>query len=66
MLKHERSHLRRIVQIQQRQPGFQRRVTGAQMHIFEQSAHSTYRTETDEYVRIVRQFVEQAEAKDRP
>ena len=46
--------------------GFQRRVAGAQMHVFEQSAHSTYRTETDEYIRIVRQFLEQAEATARP
>ena len=40
---------------------FQRRVAGAKMQIFEHSAHSTYRTETAEYVKIVRQFLDDAE-----
>lgn len=40
---------------------FQRRVPGAKMQILENSAHSTYRTETAEYVRIVRQFLAEAE-----
>lgn len=40
---------------------FQRRVPGAQMVVFEKSAHSTYRTETAEYVKVVRQFLEEAE-----
>ena len=43
---------------------FQRRVPGAKMVVFEHSAHSTYRTETAEYVRIVRQFLEEAESKE--
>ena len=34
------------------------------MTVFEHSAHSTYRTETAEYVRIVRQFLEEAESKE--
>ena len=41
---------------------FQRRVPGAKMAVFEHSAHASYRTETAEYVRIVRQFLEEAEA----
>lgn len=40
---------------------FQRRVPGAKMVVFENSAHSTYRTETAEYVKVVRQFLEEAE-----
>jgi proline iminopeptidase len=40
---------------------FQRRVPGAKMNVFEQSAHSTYRTETAEYVRIVREFLNQSD-----
>ena len=40
---------------------FQRRVPGAKMQILENSAHSTYRTETAEYVKIVRQFLNEAE-----
>ncbi len=40
---------------------FQRRVAGAKMTVFENSAHATYRTETAEYVKIVRQFLEEAE-----
>jgi proline iminopeptidase len=43
---------------------FERRVPGARMVVFEHSAHSTYRTETAEYVRIVRQFLEEAENKE--
>jgi proline iminopeptidase len=42
---------------------FQRRVPGARMVVLENSAHSTYRTETAEYVRIVRQFLEDAERR---
>jgi proline iminopeptidase len=40
---------------------FQRRVRGAKMTVFENSAHSTYRTETAKYVKIVRQFLNEAE-----
>lgn len=40
---------------------FQRRVPGAKMAVLENSAHSTYRTETAEYVRIVREFLNEAE-----
>lgn len=40
---------------------FHRRVAGAQMHVLENSAHSTYRTETAEYVRIVRAFLDDVE-----
>ena len=42
---------------------FQRRVPGAKMLVLENSAHSTYRTETAEYVNIVRQFLEDAERR---
>lgn len=42
---------------------FQRRVPGSRMRIFEKSAHSTYRTETAEYVKTVRQFLDEAESK---
>jgi proline iminopeptidase len=42
---------------------FQRRVPGAKMAVLENSAHSTYRTETAEYVKIVRQFLQEAESK---
>ena len=42
---------------------FQRRVPGARLVVFEHSAHSTYRTETAEYVRIVRHFIEEAERR---
>ncbi len=45
---------------------FQRRVPGAKMHVLENSAHATYRTETAEYVRIVRGFLDEAEADARP
>ena len=41
---------------------FQRRVPGARMHVFANSAHATYRTETAEYVRIVREFLSEVEA----
>ena len=44
---------------------FQRRVPGARMQVFENSAHATYRTETAEYVRIVREFLAEAEANGR-
>jgi proline iminopeptidase len=42
---------------------FQRRVPGARMKIFENSAHATYRTETAEYVRTVRAFLEEVESR---
>jgi proline iminopeptidase len=42
---------------------FQRRVPGARMQVLENSAHATYRTETAEYVRIVRQFLEDVERR---
>jgi proline iminopeptidase len=42
---------------------FQRRVPGAKMKILENSAHSTYRTETAEYVKTVRQFLDEAESR---
>jgi proline iminopeptidase len=45
---------------------FQRRVPGAKMAVLENSAHSTYRTETAEYVKIVRQFLLDAERTGRP
>lgn len=45
---------------------FQRRVTGARLTIFENSAHSTYRTETAEYVKIVRRFLEDVERGSSP
>lgn len=45
---------------------FQRRVTGGQMHVFEQSAHSTYRTETEAYVATVRAFLDESEGKAKP
>jgi proline iminopeptidase len=41
---------------------FRRRVPGARMHVLENSAHATYRTETAEYVRIVREFLAETEA----
>ena len=40
---------------------FQKRVPGAKLAIFENSAHSTYRTETAAYVKTVRQFLDEAE-----
>lgn len=42
---------------------FQRRVPGAQMKVLENSAHASYRTETAEYVRTVREFMNEAEAR---
>ena len=42
---------------------FQKRVPGAQMRVLENSAHATYRTETAEYVKIVRQFLDDAERR---
>ena len=42
---------------------FQRRVPGARMTVFENSAHSTYRTETAEYVKIVREFLNEVESR---
>jgi proline iminopeptidase len=45
---------------------FQRRVPGAQMKVLENSAHSTYRTETAEYVRIVRAFLDEVERTRAP
>jgi proline iminopeptidase len=41
------------------------RVPAAKMAVLENSAHSTYRTETAEYVKIVRQFLDEAEANAR-
>jgi proline iminopeptidase len=40
---------------------FHRQVAGARMVVLEHSAHSTYRTETAEYVRIVREFLNEVE-----
>jgi proline iminopeptidase len=40
---------------------FQRRIPGARLDVLEESAHSTYRTESAEYVRIVREFLNEAE-----
>jgi proline iminopeptidase len=45
---------------------FQRRVPGARMRVLENSAHSTYRTETAEYVRIVREFLDDVERGSPP
>ena len=42
---------------------FQQRVPGAKIRVFENSAHSTYRTETAEYVKTVRQFLEDADRR---
>jgi proline iminopeptidase len=42
---------------------FQRRIPGARMMVFENSAHLTYRTETAEYVKTVRQFLNEAESR---
>jgi proline iminopeptidase len=44
---------------------FQKRVPGAQMRVLENSAHVSYRTETAEYVKIVRQFLDEAERQGR-
>ena len=40
---------------------FQQRVPGAKLHVLEHSAHATYRTETAQYVKIVRGFLDDAE-----
>lgn len=45
---------------------FQSRVPGARMAVLENSAHSTYRTETAEYVKVVRAFLDEAESRRRP
>lgn len=42
---------------------FQRRVPGAQMQVLEHSAHATYRTETAQYVKLVRAFLDDAERR---
>ena len=42
---------------------FQRRVPGARLVIFENSAHATYRTETARYVQVVRDFLTGVEAR---
>jgi proline iminopeptidase len=44
---------------------FRKRVPGAQMTIFEQSAHSSYRTETARYVQVVGAFLRKAETGGR-
>lgn len=44
---------------------FGRRVPGAKVRVLEQSAHATYRTETAEYVRIVREFLNEVEGAAR-
>lgn len=41
--------------------GFQRSIPGARLAVLEHSAHATYRTETAEYVRIVRDFLDEVE-----
>jgi proline iminopeptidase len=41
---------------------FRQRVPGARMRVLENSAHATYRSETAEYVRIVREFLADVEA----
>ncbi len=41
--------------------GFRRRIPGARMVVFEHSAHSSYRTETDRYVQVVSEFLRDAE-----
>jgi proline-specific peptidase len=42
---------------------FQSRVPGAKMAVLENSAHSTYRTETAQYVKIVREFLADTESQ---
>ena len=42
---------------------FQRQVPGAQMQVLEHSAHATYRTETAQYVKLVRAFLVDAETR---
>lgn len=41
---------------------FQRRIPGARLSVLEHSAHASYRTETAEYVRIVREFLAESDA----
>jgi proline iminopeptidase len=40
---------------------FQRRISGARLAILENSAHSSYRTETTEYIRVVRDFLNEVD-----
>lgn len=42
---------------------FHRKVPGSRMVIFESSAHSSFRTETARYVQVVRDFLNDAEAR---
>jgi proline iminopeptidase len=44
---------------------FQRRIPGARMMVPENSAHLTFRTETAQYVRIVREFLNEVERRGR-
>ena len=44
---------------------FQRRIPGARLAVLEQSAHASYRTETANYVRIVREFLREVESVGR-
>jgi proline iminopeptidase len=41
--------------------GFQRSIPGARLAVLEHSAHAGYRTETAEYVRIVREFLNEVD-----
>lgn len=41
--------------------GFQRSIPGSRLAVLEHSAHAGYRTETAEYVRIVREFLHEAD-----
>jgi proline iminopeptidase len=41
--------------------GFQRSIPGARLAVLEHSAHASYRTETAEYVRIVREFLNEVD-----
>src|SRR5262245_54184619 len=43
--------------------GFRQRVPGARMTVFEESAHSTYRTETARYVQVVSDFLRDVESQ---
>lgn len=43
--------------------GFERRIAGARLAVLEHSAHSSYRTETAEYIRIVREFLTEVERR---
>jgi proline iminopeptidase len=40
---------------------FQRRIPGARLAVLERSAHASYRTETAEYIRIVREFLNEVD-----